>query len=707
MAESPYGISAVLSVGYANPSVATWNSATPLNTVANVVSNDYSYNTLNISLALAPTITGGIVLFQGSYDGINWFNMQGFTPGNFAAAGPSYSLVTTGSPPPPVYATFQFNLTGVPYFQIQLSSPITGAGSVTIGYAADSFVNTIAAAQAGTWTVQSVQSGPWSVSATQGTSPWVVSGTVAATQGTSPWVVQDSVAEGYLATLASTVANAGSPPVPSIRVAQESSPWVVSGTVTANQGDPWTVGISGTVAVTQSTSPWVVSGTVTANQGTSPWTVSDAAAIGLLTTLASTVVTSGSPAHQSLDVANSGIFAVQATQSGVWTVGISPGQSISVTQGTTPWAVNDAAAVGYLATIASTILTSGSPPHQSMDVANAGTFAVQATQSGVWTVGVTQVTSPWVVSNPPEIALLTTLASTVVSSAGSPPHTSIDVANSGTFVVQEQASAVSNVTAASWTSATAVNTAINLVNGTFAYNTVVVTLNQTSTITGGAVLFEISNDNANWIAASGVNVMADGNDIQSYTLQASTYIVFKFNIGGFQYFRVRLNPVITGTGTVTIGYSAHSNGVPPTKVQEFKDSGRTYVTLTIVNGATVGTEALTSFIANKGGVAAAAATSYTVTAGKTFRIQSMTFQAIISVGSHNLQLRLRAATTVLATSPILITGFSSGSTSAAGMFEASIPDGLEIVGGTQLGITNVADTPADVTINATVVGYEY
>lgn len=65
-------------------------------------------------------------------------------------------------------------------------------------------------------------------------------------------------------------------------VHQADSPWVVSGTVTANQGtSPWVTSVSGTVAVTQSTSPWVVSGTVaatqsgtwTVQQGTPPWTV--------------------------------------------------------------------------------------------------------------------------------------------------------------------------------------------------------------------------------------------------------------------------------------------------------------------------------------------------------------------------------------------------------------------------------------------------
>lgn len=53
----------------------------------------------------------------------------------------------------------------------------------------------------------------------------------------------------------------GDPSMTPVIVDQGTSPWVVSGTVAVSS-------VGGTVAVTQSTSPWVVSGTVTSNQGT-------------------------------------------------------------------------------------------------------------------------------------------------------------------------------------------------------------------------------------------------------------------------------------------------------------------------------------------------------------------------------------------------------------------------------------------------------
>jgi hypothetical protein len=152
MAESPYSISAILSVGEANASFATWNSGTTINTVALLVNNDYSYNTLVVTLNQTTTITGGVVTFEGSIDGITFFPIQGFAPGTFTAIGPTYTIQAS------TYATFSFNLTAIPYFQIRLSTALTGTGAVTIGYAADSFVNSIAI----------------NGTVNQGTSPWVV-----------------------------------------------------------------------------------------------------------------------------------------------------------------------------------------------------------------------------------------------------------------------------------------------------------------------------------------------------------------------------------------------------------------------------------------------------------------------------------------------------------------------------------------------------
>lgn len=135
MAESQFNISAVLSVGESNASFATWNSSTPLDTAAELVNADFSYNTIVVSLNQTTAITGGVVTFQGSLDGNSWFDLIGVSPITQSSAGPTYTLV------PNTYVVFSFNLTAIPYFQVLLSTSISGAGSVTIGYTADSFVN--------------------------------------------------------------------------------------------------------------------------------------------------------------------------------------------------------------------------------------------------------------------------------------------------------------------------------------------------------------------------------------------------------------------------------------------------------------------------------------------------------------------------------------------------------------------------------------
>lgn len=85
-----------------------------------------------------------------------------------------------------------------------------------------------------------------------------VSGTVTSNQGTSPWVTSRNW------TLSNSTDSV---------VAFQGDGWTVGRTWTLSSGtDSVNIGnFPATVAVTQSTSPWVVSGTVTANQGGAPW----------------------------------------------------------------------------------------------------------------------------------------------------------------------------------------------------------------------------------------------------------------------------------------------------------------------------------------------------------------------------------------------------------------------------------------------------
>lgn len=116
-----------------------------------------------------------------------------------------------------------------------------------------------------------------------------------------------------------------------------------------------------------------------------------------------------------------------------------------------------------------------------------------------------------------------------------------------------------------WTNATSGNTAITL--NTAGYSTVVVTLSQTTTITGGVITFEASDTtaftNAYPISAMCISKAAIVSNVTTvpvltYTLQATTNISFAISVQGYAAVRARLSTVVSGTGTVNIGLAATS-----------------------------------------------------------------------------------------------------------------------------------------------------
>ena len=105
-----------------------------------------------------------------------------------------------------------------------------------------------------------------------------------------------------------------------------------------------------------------------------------------------------------------------------------------------------------------------------------------------------------------------------------------------------------------WTSATNVN-ATQMLLDSGGYATASVQLNQTSTITGGQVVFEGTYDNINWITVPGQFVLdpISYNPISAvYNLEANVNKTILVATGGFRKLRLRLNEAIVGTGNVTI-----------------------------------------------------------------------------------------------------------------------------------------------------------
>jgi hypothetical protein len=110
---------------------------------------------------------------------------------------------------------------------------------------------------------------------------------------------------------------------------------------------------------------------------------------------------------------------------------------------------------------------------------------------------------------------------------------------------------------AAWTSATTVNTALQV--NTAGYTTIVVTLSQGTTLTGGVVTFEASDTTAftNAYPVTAIQLgLTSATPTLTYTLTASSNVSFAIPTAAWAAVRVRLSTVISGTGTVNIGMTA-------------------------------------------------------------------------------------------------------------------------------------------------------
>src|SRR6266568_571944 len=114
---------------------------------------------------------------------------------------------------------------------------------------------------------------------------------------------------------------------------------------------------------------------------------------------------------------------------------------------------------------------------------------------------------------------------------------------------------VAAITAA-WTSATGANAALS--SALIGYQTVVLSLNVSGSITGGVLTFEVSDDNGTtWYPIlayrSGIAV-----GDSTVTLSVAGSILWQVNVTGFTNFRTRLSSVIIGTGTASLRQQASS-----------------------------------------------------------------------------------------------------------------------------------------------------
>jgi hypothetical protein len=152
-------------------------------------------------------------------------------------------------------------------------------------------------------------------------------------------------------------------------------------------------------------------------------------------------------------------------------------------------------------------------------------------------------------------------------------------------------------------------------------------------------------------------------------------------------------------------------------IQHLHDAGRTPITLYVDSISGITTEALATLNIIKNFVAQSTATSYTVTAGKIFRIQEIRLSCANSTSTAVIaRARVRVASTVLVSSPIVydikcpaVTAVALEGQSVWG----DLADGIEIPGGMQIGISHIESSA--VTGSATtgagvsfaLIGFEY
>lgn len=147
-------------------------------------------------------------------------------------------------------------------------------------------------------------------------------------------------------------------------------------------------------------------------------------------------------------------------------------------------------------------------------------------------------------------------------------------------------------------------------------------------------------------------------------------------------------------------------------VQEPKDIGRTFVILYADRVAGVTAETLMNVSINKGGVVTTG-TSYTVSAGKTLRIQSINAEILnTTTVANRVLIRLRHALSgsVSVASPVVSMAMAASQAALAASGDTdphTISDGLEIGSGQQIGISQLCTVTTAGVVSAIVVGYEY
>jgi hypothetical protein len=182
-----------------------------------------------------------------------------------------------------------------------------------------------------------------------------------------------------------------------------------------------------------------------------------------------------------------------------------------------------------------------------------------------------------------------------------------------------------------------------------------------------------------------------------------------------------VNIVLAASASQPVPVAKGTQGATATPIQDLKDSGRNmtnyFMAAPII---TTTAEVMQSLTGYKGGVAVGATvTPAVVTAGKTYRIQSITityWDATI-IGGARINLRANLSGVGIVSSPLVVS-YQVGVPAAyvagtAEVYQFSFPDGLEFAAGTGIavGVIGEGAVPTTGTITGQVMvaiqGYEY
>ncbi len=676
--------------------------------------------------------TGTLTLsFEATMDGSNWFAVQA-TP--LSAGVPGAPTTTTSANGQFLIDTSGFNgfrarisaftsgsmtvsLMITPHQSKNIAQAVTTAGTMVVSgtvTANQGTANTLANA----WPVElsdgtnllGTNTHPLRIDPTgtttqpvsiSGTVP--VSGTVTANIGTTNGLALDTSVNGILVSQGSTTSGEKGPLIqgavttaaPTYTTAQTSPLSLTTAGALRIDGSAVTQPVSGTVTANAGTGTFTVGGTVTANAGTGTFTVGG-------TVTANIGTTNG----LALDTSVNGILVSQgSTTSGekgpLIQGAVTTAAPTYTTAQTSPLSLTTAGALRVDGSgVTQPVSISGSVPVSGTVTSNQGT---PNTAANAWPTTTTDGT------NTAGVAAASTAATTaqpaaVVALSPNSPLPNLGVVDSG-----------NSSTAALGAGSTFTGTGTSGL-GYASVNVSVMAI--AASAPPGTLIIEQSSDNTNWdiqdsYSVTGGTASPNGEFDIGVNLRAQYYrIVYTNGSTAQTSFRLQTirTPVYSPQADAPTQKGVQASTFLP--VQEPKDTGRVAKVYEATATAGVTTEAMMTLTPLSNFTAGATGTSFTVTAGKTFRIQQfvVTVRATAATAvSGIVRLRISASGAVTtATAPSITLGAppTSATTNSGNSSAASIPDGLELSGTMQFGISQLF-TATSASVDVMIIGYEY